>query len=530
MTSSPVPRGAAALAFALLIPLAGASTSARAEPQEATLALGRAAISHVEVAQGSVASRSISVANSAGAPAKLTGFSIDGAGVTVELVRNRRRDKIASGEPAAFEVPPNDSVRLEVTIDASGLELGSHEATIVIESDVEGANRLELPVQWEVVEPRKNVDDDLPPPKPTTDWRTLATGGPPPRVECDRYQHDFGKVLSGERLRTQFKIRNTGEGDLVIVKVGAQCHCTLPRLVLPGGEVSGKTLKSKENYGTLKPGEEATLDCEVDTAGMGGSHSKSVTIYTNDLAHSPQSIRLSMVVDKPFEFSPASLVFGQVRRTARAERVVRMSSTDQGEFEIVGYELPQPQVMDVDFQRVKPRKGEQCAWELTVTTREGLDCREHLGRLRLELDHPRVKAVDQLHYSLKVLPDVVWTVDGKRAPDSIIFGVVRDGKNDVKSIVLENLSESAAWTPRDVTVTSRAGSEPFRTEVIELEAGRKYEIRLQVVSAPVTKAFSGELAILSDSPAMPELRLKFQGIWSAGGAKTSSDGAANDGK
>jgi hypothetical protein len=43
--------------------------------------------------------------------------------------------------------------------------------------------------------------------------------GPAPRLAIDATTHDFGEVKTGESLRWAFKIKNTGDADLVIQNV-----------------------------------------------------------------------------------------------------------------------------------------------------------------------------------------------------------------------------------------------------------------------------------------------------------------------
>ena len=473
------------------------------------LKLGRASINQLSVVQGSLAVRSVTLDHSG---AKLKRVEAKGEGLGVAFVKELQRFPIALGADSELELPEGMTVRIEVTVDAKELSVGDRSGLLTF--IFEGAT-LELPVEWSVVEPAKEGDDDLPIPKPSSDWSTkYSKEGPQPRVSADRYTHDFGKTLSGEQLHTEFKLKNEGEGDLVIIKVGAQCHCTLSELRLPDRVVPPKELKLKEGYGTLKPGEEATLDCIVDTAGLAGLTRKKIQIYTNDRARSPLSIDMVMVIDNPFELSPASISFGDVRYGEPVERVVRMASVDQGEFAIVGHELPQPPVMEVEYKQVKPRKNEVCVWEIRLRSKDGLPCREHFGKLKLALDHPTIKSLDQLHYSMRVVPDVAWSIDNRRSPETITLGVVKAGTNDVRTVVLENKNPKVPYKATGATITSRLGTESFAAELITIEEGQKYEVKLKVIKPPKSKAFSGELQIAADSPTLPLLKIKFSGIWS----------------
>ncbi len=499
-----------------------------AHPADGELKFGRASIHQLSVVQGSLAVRSVTL-DHAGTRLKRVDATGDGLGVAV--VKELQRFPIALGTDTDLELPADMKVRVEVTVDAKQLSVGEHKGKLTFTFD--GAT-LKLPVEWNVVEPTKEGDDDLPIPKPASDWATkYSKDGPQPRASADRYVHDFGKVLSGEQLRTEFKLKNEGEGDLVIIKVGAQCHCTLSELRLPSRVVPPKELKTNEGYGTLKPGEEATLDCSVDTAGLAGLTRKKIQVYTSDRARSPMSIDMVMVIDNPFQLSPASISFGDVRYGEPVERVVRMASVDQGEFTIVGHELPQPPVMEVEYKQVKPRKNEVCVWEITLRSRDGLPCKEHFGKLKLALDHPTIKSLEQLHYSMRVVPDVAWSVDNRRSPETITLGVVKAGTNDVRTVLLENKNPKVPYKATGASITSRLGTESFAAELITIEEGQKYEVKLKVIKPPRSKAFSGELLIAADSPTLPLLKIKFSGIWSGpiapGGVPSAPTAPENDG-
>ncbi len=491
---------------------------------DGAIKLGRASLlKQITVAKGSLVVRAVTLDNSKTSVAHLTSVDLEGPGLSVALVKEKQRMPVVAGTPTDIELPGRAATRLEVTIDAKERALGSYQGRVRLTVD---ATTLELPIEWEVVESTTQGDDDRPAVTLDADWAKYTKAGPQPHIVCDRYSHEFGKVLSGERLHTTFKIRNDGEGEMVIIKVGVQCHCTLPRLELPNRVVSGPKLKSDEAYGTLKSGEEATLDCEVDTAGLGGEQRKQIQIVTNDLARSPLTIALTMVVDKPFEYTPSSVSFGLVRRGEAVERVVRMASINQGVFAISGYSLKEPQVFDVDYHEVKTRKNEKCAWEITLRLRDELPCKEYSGKLKLFLEHETIPAVDQLNYMVRVMPDVEWTVDKnerQRSPETIEFGVVKPGTNDVRVVHLLNKNPPLPYRAKEVKMTARIGPEAFAAELIPIEEGQKYDVQVKVVGTPVNKIFSGELVILAESAALPELKIRFRGMWAGPIAPPATD-------
>ncbi len=93
---------------------------------------------------------------------------------------------------------------------------------------------------------------------------TAAYGSPKIHVEDPTY--DFGSVLEGFAVTHVFTVRNAGDEVLTIGRVAASCGCTTTQLATD----------------RLAPGESVELEVLVDTAGFGGTISKSIYVYCND--------------------------------------------------------------------------------------------------------------------------------------------------------------------------------------------------------------------------------------------------------
>lgn len=93
----------------------------------------------------------------------------------------------------------------------------------------------------------------------TTDKGTL------PIISFEKDFHDFGKLISGERVTYSFKFKNTGKSLLIISNVSTSCGCTVssfPKL-------------------PINPGEGATIDVSFDSEGRHGLQTKSITVFAN---------------------------------------------------------------------------------------------------------------------------------------------------------------------------------------------------------------------------------------------------------
>jgi hypothetical protein len=86
-----------------------------------------------------------------------------------------------------------------------------------------------------------------------------------PVIEFEKDIHDFGKLIQGEVVSCNFKFKNTGKTDLLIVDVKSSCGCTVPTFP--------KT--------PIKSGEEKNLTVTFDSSGRKGIQNKMITVISN---------------------------------------------------------------------------------------------------------------------------------------------------------------------------------------------------------------------------------------------------------
>lgn len=87
-----------------------------------------------------------------------------------------------------------------------------------------------------------------------------------PKIEATKYFHDFGTVVEGQIVSTNFEIVNNGSGELKIDRVNASCGCT--------------AAQPKKNI--LKPGEKTIIKVDFNSSGRLGPQEKFVYIMSND--------------------------------------------------------------------------------------------------------------------------------------------------------------------------------------------------------------------------------------------------------
>jgi hypothetical protein len=86
-----------------------------------------------------------------------------------------------------------------------------------------------------------------------------------PRFQFEETEHDFGKMIQGERVSYSFKFSNSGGADILINKVSTSCGCTV-----------GNYPKTP-----IKPGESGSIDVTFNSNHKKGHQNKTVTIMAN---------------------------------------------------------------------------------------------------------------------------------------------------------------------------------------------------------------------------------------------------------
>lgn len=86
-----------------------------------------------------------------------------------------------------------------------------------------------------------------------------------PKIEFQKTEHNFGKILQGEQVSYTFKFKNTGNAPLIISSIEKTCGCTSPDFT------------SKP----VKPGEEGKITITYDSKGHKGFQNKRLIVKAN---------------------------------------------------------------------------------------------------------------------------------------------------------------------------------------------------------------------------------------------------------
>lgn len=87
-----------------------------------------------------------------------------------------------------------------------------------------------------------------------------------PMFEFENPVLEFGKISQGEKVTHSFRFKNSGEGDLIIVKAEGSCGCTV--------------LKGWPKH-PISPGEMGKIDVVFESIGRRGTQNKTISIIAN---------------------------------------------------------------------------------------------------------------------------------------------------------------------------------------------------------------------------------------------------------
>ena len=219
-----------------------------------------------------------------------------------------------------------------------------------------------------------------------------------PRIDCDQPVYDFGQEENLKTIEHTFVIRNSGQRELKIDRVEAQCSCTA-------------TLLSKH---TVPPGGIAQIKMQFMTEFRHGRQVAWVTVYSNAPDRPVLKLTMTGVVAGLLEVTPPNIHLGSIRNASEIEKTIRISDPGHGRLKIKNIETTAPYIKAV----LRPSKKERIAAEVILT----ISPKMPMGKLREKViitsNEPKYPIMEVL-----IEGEVIGNLD--LVPDQIFFGVVK---------------------------------------------------------------------------------------------------------
>lgn len=93
----------------------------------------------------------------------------------------------------------------------------------------------------------------------------LPANNEPAEISFREYEHDFGKIVEGEKVAHIFAFENKGAGNLVIASTSTSCGCTA----------------TKYDRNPIAAGKGGTLEVVFDSNGRNGIQTKTISVRSN---------------------------------------------------------------------------------------------------------------------------------------------------------------------------------------------------------------------------------------------------------
>jgi len=353
-----------------------------------------------------------------------------------------------------------------------------------------------------------------------------------PRLDVDQNEHDFGTAIEGERLSHTFRLKSTGDADLIINSAKPTCGCTVAHVSVVGGDGSTEYKMGEP----LPPGTELELLARLDTKNKHNLASSKINIFCND-PRSTVTLGLKAQVDQYFQISPASLSFGELSVADVVSKSFTVSGKKPGPFALSQDGRTTPPGMVVELLPENPTEdGKAEVWNVKVTL--GPDCREgNLGfPVQLRSDEEvkgatKDKTGERPTYGASVM--VTAKIRGLISwePQYVSFGLVRPGQVVSRSLSVATYDEDFSFNADDISITLTGTNEQqpefpwassFSHVITPAEDGQSFRVELTLDGLPeeADGSFQGRVMIKTGHPQKPEIPVLFSGVCRPGVVKS----------
>ncbi len=313
-----------------------------------------------------------------------------------------------------------------------------------------------------------------PPPSPAP--RT-APGGPQPRLELIDPTYDFGTVLNGPPISHIFKLRNAGQGKLIIGQVLASCGCTA----------------AKPTRTELGPGEGSEIVVTLATGAMSGHSGHTVTIATNDPNRPTATLTMVGDIQLQVTATPADVDFGRVAHGQAEVREVVLTALKAPGFEVGKIANSNPNI-----------KVERAPTPLAgggVALKVSLAATMPVGAFVDALDI----ATNRLPVKIAVYGNVTGPISVD--PPQVSFGIVPHQGSAERIVRITNSSQ------RPVKLLGMASSNSSVGASVEpVTPGKEYKVTVLLRKNTPDGQLRGQLVIKTDDPEQQSLTIPYYGI------------------
>jgi hypothetical protein len=306
-----------------------------------------------------------------------------------------------------------------------------------------------------------------------------APPGPQPKVLVENPLFDFGSATEATMVNHTFKLKNVGQGRLVISHVKTSCGCTA----------------AKPDKNTLGPGEETEISVGFDTHFQKGHQVRTITAFTND-PNTPQALMtMQGIVKQQVSATPAEVAFGKVKQGTEVTKEVLVSDLTLRKDPFI--------VSDINNSNpaIKVEKGDRTDGKPGVLLKVTLTKAMPTG----VFDDTVKMTTSRIPLQVSVFGEV--TGDLIVAPPQVSFGIVPHGGEATRMVKLTN---EGGKPIKVLAITSTAV--PVSASAQPIDGSKDYQITVQLHRGTPDGQIRGQLQIKTDDPEQQVLNVPFYGI------------------
>ena len=306
-----------------------------------------------------------------------------------------------------------------------------------------------------------------------------APPGPQPKIQVQNPLYDFGDATEASMVPHTFKIKNVGDGRLVITHVKTSCGCTA----------------AQPTKNTLAPGEETEIKVAFDTRFQKGHQVRTITAFTND-PNTPEAVMtMQGVVKQQVAATPAQVAFGDVKQGTEVTKEVVISDLTgrKDPFTVSDVSNSNPAIKVTKEPRTDGKPGALLKISLTKAMAPG----------------PFDDTVKITTSRIPVQIDMFGTITGDLSvdPAQVSFGIVPHGSEAVRMIKLTNQGSKRV---KVLGITSTAV--PVSASAEPIDGGKEYKIIVQLRRGTPDGQIRGQLQIKTDDQEQQVVNVPFYGI------------------
>lgn len=352
--------------------------------------------------------------------------------------------------------------------------------------------------------------------------------GPAPSVVWLDGEKDFGELIQGQSVDHTFRLKNGGEGDLILSQIKPSCGCTHASTNV----VDGAGARTPYSLGApIKPGQEFEVSIHFNTQGKRDQAHGQVSLYCND-PRTVVNLSFKALVKTFLNVEPTYLNLESMATTDVREGHVIVKSTMVPKFKLA----PAPDVAPEFKIECTPRGGDAASgapeWDVHVTLGPGVPEGTFNRNVRLLTDQPlpgAAPAADGKPAMHETQFMVMAQVKGMVAcePMFVSYGMLRPGQAASRTLRV-TCNDPAFQLPAPKLSLTNLKGEPFEyddyiartVKPIAGMEGKAYDVELTCTGMPETLNgnFMGTLTIETGHPTKPKVEVRFTGVCRPGAA------------